>query len=131
MLNWLRRFMIGRYGVDQFNKFLLGLSVVLLLLTSFFGRGFLYFASVIVLIYSYFRIFSRNFSQRIKENNTYLYYKDKLVRFFRKGKNNTSQRLNHHIYKCPQCKQKIRVPRGKGKIMITCPKCRREFMKRS
>lgn len=131
MLNWLRRFMIGRYGVDQFNRFLLGLSVVLLLLSSLFGRGFLYFASIIVLTFSYFRIFSKNFSQRTKENNTYLYYKDKLVRFFKRGKNNTSQRINYHIYKCPKCKQKIRIPRGKGKIMITCPKCGTEFMKRS
>lgn len=123
--------MIGRYGVDQFNRFLLGLSVVLLLLSSIFGRGFLYFTSILVLIFSYYRIFSKNFSQRTKENNTYLYYNDKLVGLFKRGKNNTSQRINYHLYKCPKCKQKIRIPRGKGKIVITCPKCGTEFMKKS
>lgn len=123
--------MIGRYGVDQFNRFLLGLSVVLLLLSSIFGRGFLYFTSILVLIFSYYRILSKNFSQRTKENNTYLYYNDKLVGLFKRGKNNTSQRINYHLYKCPKCKQKIRIPRGKGKIKITCPKCGTEFMKKS
>jgi len=131
MLNWLRRFMIGRYGVDQFNRFLLGLSVVLLLLSSLFGRGFLYFSSILILTFSYYRIFSKNFTQRIKENNTYLYYKEKLSRLFKRARNNTNQRNNYHIYKCPKCKQKIRIPRGKGKIVITCPKCATEFTKRS
>ena len=69
--------------------------------------------------------------RRYKENYIYLQYKNKIFTSFDKVKNDVGQRKIYHIYKCPSCKQKVRVPKGKGNITITCPKCKTEFKKKS
>lgn len=127
----LIRFMYGRYGVDSFGKFLLGAGIVLFLLSEFFNLRIVYFLAWAVLIYSYFRIFSRSVYKRAAENQEYLRRTAKLRGFFRTQKNLLMQRRTHHIYRCPSCKQKIRVPRGKGRIEIRCPKCQTTFIKKS
>lgn len=149
----LQRFMMGRYGVDAFSKFLLGTAMVLWILDIFVNSRVLYSWALLLLVYSYYRMFSRNTSQRYQENLKFLAIKQKFMSkwkafFKRKGvgqvgpKNNAQagakfnkasweQRKTHHIYKCPTCKQKIRIPRGKGRICITCPKCKTEFTKTS
>ena len=124
------RFMQGRYGADNFSRFLMVATLVFLVLSMFTGRIFWYIA-IALLIYSYFRMFSRNISKRYTENQKYLQLKGKVVSFFKGQKNMAGQMKDYHIYKCPQCKQKIRIPRGKGKIEITCPKCKTTFIKRS
>lgn len=131
MMNWLRNFMAGRYGADHFNRFLLGVALIAMLLSSFFGRTVLYSISLLILLYCSFRMFSRDYDKRYQENNKYLTYKNRFFNIFRKGKNTVNQRKEYHIYKCPSCKQKIRVPRGKGRIEITCPKCHTQFIKKS
>lgn len=125
------RFMQGRYGMDQFGRFLSGLTVVLLVVSLFSRYQIWYLLALIVLIYSYFRMFSRNIAKRYAENQKYLAYTAKVRQLFFKKKNELQQRKTHHIYKCPQCKQKIRVPRGRGKIEIRCPKCNTRFVKNS
>ncbi len=133
MSNWrqkLMRFMQGRYGGnDTLNKWLLGTFLVLLLLAMLLQSSILDLLALAVLIYAYFRIFSKNITKRSTENQKFLRAKRKVVEFF-KGKS-FAERRTHHIYRCPQCKQKVRVPKGHGKISITCPKCRHEFIKRS
>ncbi len=131
MMNWLRNFMAGRYGTDHFNRFLLGVALITMLISSFFGGAVLYSISLLVLLYCLFRMFSRNYNKRYRENNRYLTYQNRFLNFFRKGKNTVNQRKRYHIYKCPSCKQKIRVPKGKGRIEITCPKCHMQFIKKS
>ena len=113
------RFMQGRYGVDQLSKALLVIGLISVLLASFF-RGsligtFFYYVGWFLIIYCYFRMFSKNVSKRYAENQKDLF----------------RQRKQYHIYKCPGCSQKIRIPRGKGKIEIRCPKCGTKFMKKS
>ena len=128
----LSRFMAGRYGVDGYSRFLLWISVILLVLSMVFGNNWLlYILAVAVLIYSYSRIFSRNLQKRYAQNNSYYQYKQKVIGFFKRQAGYMRQRKTHHIYRCPGCQQKIRVPRGKGKISIHCPKCHIEFIKRS
>jgi predicted SprT family Zn-dependent metalloprotease len=83
------------------------------------------------IIYTYFRIFSKNISKRYAENQKYLSMTAKIRTRFNKEKNLMKQRKTHHIYTCPSCGQKIRIPRGKGKIEIRCPKCQTKFVKRS
>ena len=61
----------------------------------------------------------------------FLKYKNQVVLFFNKEKRMMQDRVKFHIYTCPSCGQKIRIPRGKGKIAITCPKCKNEFIKKS
>lgn len=127
----LRNFMMGRYGIDSFGRFLLGLALIMLLLSGFFLRNVFYIVSLLILLYAYYRIFSKDISRRYKENNIFLNYKYKIRNFYQKEKYMFKQRRIYHIYRCPGCKQKIRIPKGKGRICITCPKCKTEFIKRS
>ena len=124
------RFMQGRYGADQLSRFLMILTVVCMVL-SLFGPDFFYIVGLALLIYAYFRIFSKNIYKRRVENTAYLKYEYKVRQAFATWKRDMQQRKTHHIYKCPSCKQKIRVPRGKGKIEIRCPKCNQTFIKKS
>ncbi len=123
-----RQFMVGRYGTDELNNFLTILVFIVIVISIFIENKFSIFATIL-LIYLYFRMFSRNYAARRAENAAFLKVKYKFTGRF--SKQAREERKNFHIYKCPQCKQKIRIPRGKGKIMITCPKCKNEFIKRS
>lgn len=126
----LQRFMWGRYGNDNFNQFLMVCAMVLLVI-SLFLRGPFYLLAVIVMIYAYYRMFSRNIAKRSAENQWYLRKSMKVRGWFQKKKREFAQRKQYHIYRCPRCKQKIRVPRGRGRIAITCRKCGNEFIKKS
>lgn len=124
------RFMYGRNGADQFNRFLMTLAFIFLII-SFFCSNFFYLLALLLLIYCYFRMFSKNLYKRRVENSKYLQYEYKVRQFFNTQKRDFNQRKTHHIYKCPSCRQKIRIPRGKGKIEIRCPKCSTTFIKKS
>jgi len=121
----LRKFMMGRYGIDEFSKFLLGVAIVCWLINAFVGSKILYSWGLLLVFYTYYRMFSRNIQKRYQENQKFLSLKNKLLSKFKFNK--TPKDPMHHIYKCPTCKQKIRIPKGKGRICITCPKCKTEF----
>jgi len=127
----LQQFMMGRYGVDQFARFL-NLFVIILLVVSMLTRQWvLYLFALALMTYSYFRIFSRNRSKRYAENTKYLQKTVKIRGYFATLSRDMRTRRTHHIYRCPSCRQKIRIPRGKGKIAVRCPKCSTEFIKKS
>ena len=126
----LYRFMIGRYGNDRLNRFLMIISIACLVV-SLFGPQFFYLLGILCLVYVYFRMFSKNIYKRTLENNFYMKYEYKVKQFFATLKRDMNQRKTHHIYRCPSCKQKIRIPRGKGRIEIRCPKCSQTFIKKS
>ena len=130
------RFMQGRYGVDQFAKFTMGVALVSIVLAIFVNTGssagsLVDMLGLVAIVYTYFRIFSRNISKRAQENQKYLSATAKLRQRLNKEKNMMKQRKDYHIYTCPSCGQKVRIPRGKGKIEISCPKCHSKFVKRS
>lgn len=131
MKDKFRNFMIGRYGVDSLSKFLLGTAVVLLFLAMGFRNNFCNTLACLLVFLCYFRMFSRNCQKRAEENQKFLELRGKASAFLEREKGYLKQRKTHHIYKCPSCRQKIRVPKGKGKICITCPKCHTEFIKNS
>jgi len=115
----LQRLMQGRYGSDQLNMVILISGIVLEIISSLFGWTPLYIVSLLFLIVAIFRVFSRNISKRYAENQRYLRLLGELKIL-----------KTHHIYKCPNCKQKIRVPRKGGKkVEIRCPKCNNTFIK--
>lgn len=126
----LYRFMLGRYGNDRFNRFLMILTLVFFVI-SLFGVRIFYLFGILCLIYAYFRMLSRNTYKRSLENNWYMKYEFKVKQFFATQKRDMQQRKTHHIYRCPSCRQKIRIPKGKGRIEIRCPKCSRTFIKKS
>lgn len=132
------RFMQGRYGAygaDALTKFLLVFGLILMFISSAFhirsANIFCYAASWAVLIYCYFRLFSRNVTKRYAENQVFLARTGKIRCFLQKQKSLWKQRKVYHIYKCPNCRQKIRIPKGKGKIEVRCPKCSTTFIKKS
>lgn len=125
------RFMYGRYGMDSLGKFTIGAGLVTIFLSTFLRWRFLPLLSWILIITAYYRMFSRNIYKRSAENQKYLQKTAKIRSFLASQKNIWSQRKTHHIYTCPSCKQKIRIPRGKGKIEIRCPKCGSTFIKKS
>ena len=127
----LIRFMAGRYGLDSFGKCLLIVAIVLSLFAPLFRSELMNFIAWILLIYTYFRIFSTNIYKRASENQLYLAKTYKIRTWVIKQKHLMQQRKTYHIYKCPTCKQKIRVPKGKGKIEISCPKCNTKFIKKA
>ena len=118
----LNRFMAGRYGQDRLNITLLVVGCVLCFVQMFVpsGVGFvLTILSETLLILSLFRCFSRNTYKRYNENRKFLLMIDRI------------KDRDHRYYACPKCRQTVRVPRGKGKISITCPKCREKFIKKT
>ena len=130
----LYRFMYGRYGSDELSKAMLIAMVVCAVLTWFTGGivdRILTGAMWVLLFYSYYRMFSKNHAKRWAENQKYLSFKNRILGRINRQKNYTQQKKTHRIYACPGCKQKIRVPKGKGKIQISCPKCKTKFIKRT
>ncbi len=125
--------MEGRYGTDDLSRVLIIACLVFLVLNIFIGFTLLYIVALVLLVWCYYRMFSRNIAKRSAENDRYHEIVSSFTGFFRRGgqRQNASQNRDYHIYRCPSCGQKIRVPRGKGKILITCPKCHNEFQKRS
>jgi len=126
-----QRFMYGRYGNDSFNRFLLIAALVLYTISIFTRFGLGTWISLALLIYAYVRMLSRNTYKRAGENTKYLTLRNKVVSWWKNQIWRTKDSMTHHIYRCPGCRQKIRVPRGKGRISIRCPKCGTEFIKKS
>ena len=135
MWEWIARFMQGRYGVDKFSNFLFAAALVCLVVEFFVPvavvRTILNLAALVLLAYSYCRVFSKNHTKRYAENARFMKYFGGLQGLFHKRRNDRMQKRYHRIFKCPNCRQSVRVPKGKGKIAITCPKCKTEFIRRS
>lgn len=123
ILTGLRGFMAGRYGTDKLNMAILGTGVALCIVCLFVRvpavNLTLTLLAYVLMFWAIFRTFSRNTYKRYQENRRFLM-------FFTKLKDRT-----HRYYDCPRCHQNIRVPRGKGKIAITCPKCGERFIRKT
>jgi len=134
MRNWLQKVMAGRYGVDEFNRCLNTTALISLVLSILF-KGFwgmlFWLLAILSLIYSYFRMFSRKTYRRRAENNAYLTLRYNMTRKFSGFKQRMQQKKYYRFYKCPKCGITTRVPKGKGKIRITCPKCGEIFVRKS
>ena len=122
--NSLYRFMIGRYGYDELGKVLIYSSLILCVLNIFIGNAILNALIWVLLIYGTFRAFSKNIYARRNENDKFLYWiKPWQMKWKYKG--------THKVFRCKSCGQILRVPKGKGQIEITCPKCRNVISKRT
>ena len=119
----LRRFMEGRYGSDKLNSYILGVALVVVLLAALIRvpllNLILHAVAYVLMFWSIFRSLSRNTYKRYEENRRFLRLLDQL------------RDRDHRYYACPKCRQTVRVPRGKGKIAITCPRCREKFFRKS
>lgn len=127
----LMRFMQGRYGVDQLGNFLNTVLIVLIILNMFIGNQLLNLLIILLFIFSYSRIFSRNHQKCYRQNQWFLDKTAGIRKAFGKQQAYHEIRKDYHIYRCKKCGQKIKIPKGKGKIIVTCPKCGNEFQKKS
>ncbi len=125
----LAGFFRGRYGNDNLNRFLL--IVVVVLTFIYVISKWLVFDVITMALMAYiiFRMMSRNYSKRAAENKKYMELSEP-VRIFINNLRPASK-IPNKVFSCPECRQKLRVPKGRGKIEITCPKCRKNFVKRS
>ena len=117
-----QRFMYGRYGTDKLNTLILTTGLIICLVGCFFSGLTSTILTVIsygLMIWAIFRTFSRNTYKRYQENRKYLGFLERL------------KDRDHRYYACPKCKQSVRIPRGKGKVAITCPRCKERFIRKS
>ena len=128
------RFMIGRNGNDELNRFLLILNLFLLLLGTVFNRtlGRVMMPLVLVLLgFAWYRMLSRDLLRRSEENGRYLMLRERVRSVFRLKKEQWAQRKDYKFFVCPACRTTLRVPKGRGKIKIVCRKCGNSFTGKS
>lgn len=130
MRDKLIRFMQGRYGNDRLGQAMLVVALVCMVL-SLFRIPFVSTIGLVVLVLTYYRMFSRQIAKRAAENQKYMQLEWKVRAKLQKKKQALAQRKTHRIYKCPNCRQKIRVPRNRGRIAISCRKCGTEFIRKT
>ena len=123
--------MTGRYGVDQFSSSLITISLILIVINIFVRNQILYSMGFVILIYSYFRVFSKHIHKRYQENMKYMVVHNKMMAKYNGWMEAFACRKTHKVFSCPGCGQKVRVPKGKGKVNIHCPKCNVSFIKKS
>lgn len=127
----IARFMAGRYGTDQLNKFLSIVSLVLMIAAIVFnGTRFsqlLWMIAFVLLVLVYVRMLSRNIYKRSDENNRYLRLRYRVSSKLRMVRERWVQRKDYKFFTCPACHTTLRVPRHKGKINIVCRKCGNSF----
>lgn len=128
--NAIQRFMYGRYGNDSLNLFLIGTYLVLYLLFILTGFALLYWICLVLVAVSLFRILSRNLPRRREENAKFLKAAGPVIRWWRLRRT-IHRDKEHRYFKCPNCGQQLRVPRGKGTITVTCRSCGASFQEKS
>ena len=115
--------MVGRYGTDRLNMVILSVGLVTSLLSVIFKFApvnlVLFVISYGMMFWAIFRTLSRKTYKRYQENRKFLQLMGRL------------KDREHRYFDCPKCRQMVRVPRGKGKIAITCPRCREKFVRKT
>lgn len=125
MIGKFQEFMIGRNGLDKMSITLIVSSVIMRILSSFFPILMIF--ALIIFLYAIWRIFSKNLAKRREENYRFVNISTDIRQSWNQRKFRRQQRKLYKFIECPDCKSKLRLPRGKGKISITCPKCGLKF----
>lgn len=125
-----QRIMYGRYGMDQYGVFLLICATVCTYLAFMVAMWPFYVLRYLPLAYVFYRFFSKDIPKRRLENKNFLRYFAPYQQWFKLASSNLRDR-QHKYFHCPKCKQKMRIPRGKGIIMVTCSSCHHIFREKS
>ena len=127
-INKLQKFMIGRYGIDDFYHFLFRSYISLIILNIFFNSKILTILELIIIIYTFYRVLSKNCYQRRKENKKYLNIRESILMPLKNIKRNIQDKDN--VYKkCSKCKTilKLPVPMKRGIKHAKCPNCKKRL----
>lgn len=130
-MNWLRKFMVGRYGGDQLSIFLLALSIILTIIARITGISILMIISYFPLFGAVYRMLSKDIQKRRMENYKFAMLVNPVYSKFKKVQGRIKDLKVHKYYRCTKCTTMLRVPKGKGKILITCPKCKDQSIKKT
>ena len=130
-LAWLRRFMMGRYGPDELTAAIVILGCVFTFLSNFRTLRFMYFIGMLVMAVAIWRTLSKNIDARTRERMWFLRVIEKPKAEFKLLSNKIRDRKTHRYFKCKNCGASLRVPKGRGKISVTCPKCRVKTQKKT
>ncbi len=130
-MNFIKRFMAGRYGSDQLSFAMLIVALILNFTAGLSGISIVFSLSVALMLLCVFRMFSRNIAKRRTENQKFMGLWSRVKNFFRRQLDKLRQSRDFRFFKCPSCKNNLRVPKGKGKIYVTCPRCGERFIKKT
>ncbi|SFB96007.1 hypothetical protein SAMN04488102_10214 [Alkalibacterium subtropicum] len=133
-MQWMSKLMFymkGRYGYDELSKVLILFGLVLSIFSNFTGGGILNLLALASIAYGGLRVLSREKGNRRRELQQYIKLKQSVLSSYRKYRNRWIQRKAFKITKCPSCKQKIRIPRGRKKVRVTCPSCQNKFIRKT
>ena len=131
MRSWLEKlryktatFMYGRYGNDELTNFLMIVALILMVISWIPHLSWVYFLAAALLVWSLTRSFSRKLDMRRRERERYLKLRKPIVDFFKLSKNKWRDLKTHVYFKCKKCKAVLRVPKGKGSIVVICTRCK-------
>ena len=133
----LARFMAGRYGNDNLNKSISIAAVVFLIISLITARIVPYISTlcwvlaIVLIAVCYYRMLSRDISKRSMENQKFMSLRYQAAVKKQRRAERAAQSKDYKFFKCPKCGVLNRIPRGKGKIQITCPKCGEQFIRTS
>lgn len=131
MKNWIQRMMAGRYGVDQLSNAIFILSIIVILASILLENSILNTVGIVMLLVGYLRMFSRNINSRYTENQKFTnFYKSIFSKYIGYNRQLGSM-WKYKYFKCPNCNQRLRVPKGKGRLNVKCPKCKNSFVRRT
>lgn len=130
-MNGFKNFMVGRYGTDQLTIALMIAGMVLTFIGDALDLNFLTMITYVIFIAGIYRVMSKNILARQKENNKFLQYWNPSKKWLGAKYSTLKSSREYKYFKCPNCKQELRVPRGKGKISVTCNKCNNKFIQKS
>lgn len=135
----LQRMMVGRNGPDEFARLFIWIAFILLIISFFMGDGTVraVFSAAMIgcLVYCYVRMFSKNIAARSRENHAYVRLRMRVTEPFSKLlvriRDQRTYGKEYRFYRCERCGQRLRVPKGKGSVKVTCPKCGTSFKTKS
>jgi len=130
MSKWQNRvynFLYGRYGTDELYQFNLVVYLILFIINIFLNSMILFWLELLIIIFTFYRVLSKNIKKRRKENNAYLNIKNKIVKFFELINRKWKDRHTHMYKKCIHCKTVLRLPLKKGTHTVKCPNCKKRF----
>ncbi len=127
----LVQFMAGRNGTDELGTCVLLLAFVLVIINLFVSNIVLSITALVLMVYAWWRTMSRNLEARENENGVFCEYLGPLRPWVRNPAAAFAEARAYKHLKCPNCGQRVRVPRGKGKIRINCPQCHEKFEAKS
>lgn len=130
MMEKFRQFMYGRYGNDLLNFALMIVGCVITAVLSFVKVPYIHYLGLIPYLAVIYRTLSKNIPARQRENAKFIELIQPWKKFIIK-KVRQLQDKNHRYYACPQCHNTLRVPKGRGKIKISCPHCGKEFIRKT